>query len=301
VVTKRLTLLGGAVAFVCAGWLWSRVGAAPTDPAPPSLSPSPPLSVADAVRLGTHARLTLPQGPVHVWIPSGYHPDGAATILYVHGYYDSVDDAWTGHRLPEQFALAGCNALFIAPEAPTSGGPPVNFPDLTELVEQVEARMGVWRGTGPLVAVGHSGAYRTLERWLDAPLLDTVILVDALYDEEEPFARWYRASPEHRLISVGDDTIRWTEDLALELEGTVVADHFPIAAESWTPEQRAARHLYVRSQFGHMAQITSGISLPLLLRLLPVARLPDTAWHQPLGQLPTPWTTPSILRVDDEP
>ncbi len=282
--------VAGAAALLVGlrGALWS----APTAPdrAPASVPRPKLLTVDQAVRAGTHARLVLPQGPVHVWIPAGYHPDGAATIVYVHGYYDTVDEAWEEHKLPEQFALAGCNALFIAPEAPDGIGQPVHFPDLIALVQEVESRLEVWRGSGPLVAVGHSGAYRTLQRWLEEPQLDMVILVDALYGEQESFGGWLLASAARRMITVGEDTVRWTEDFATAIPDTVIADHFPIAPEGWTEAQRAARHLYVRSQFGHMAQVSGGIALPLLLRLLPVARLPDTAWHQPLGQLPVPWS-----------
>lgn len=271
------------------------VAAPPAEPSgvdeAPAKVPAPTLLTVDqAVRAGTHARLILPQGPVHVWIPSGYHPDGAVTVLYVHGYYDSVDSAWANHKLPEQFALSGINALFIAPEAPQGIGQPVLFPDVIALVQEVESRMRVWRGSGPLVAVGHSGAYRTLQRWLDEPLLDLIVLVDGLYGEQESFGGWLAAAPSHRLITVGEDTVRWTEELAMSIADTVIADHFPIAAEGWTAEQRAARHLYVRSQFGHMQQVTGGVALPLLLRLLPAARLPETAWHEPLGQLPIPWS-----------
>ena len=38
--------------------------------------------------------LATAHGPVHVWVPAGYHPDGAAIVLYVHGYYTGVDKAW---------------------------------------------------------------------------------------------------------------------------------------------------------------------------------------------------------------
>jgi hypothetical protein len=275
-----------------------RVTADPTAATPP-IAQAQPMTVSEAVRAGSHLRLSLRQGPVHVWLPSGYRPDGAATVVYVHGYYDSVDDAWRSHRLPEQFALAGLNAMFIAPEAPVGIGLAVNFPDLLELIQTVEASTGTWRGSGPVVAVGHSGAFRTLEKWLDEPLLETVILVDALYGAQDKFAEWIDASTQHRLITVGDDTLRWGEDLARDIAGTVVADQFPVAAEDWTREERAARHLYIRSQFGHMAQVTEGVALPLLLRLLPVPRLPDTAWHQPLGQLPTPWGMPPSIRSDE--
>jgi hypothetical protein len=304
VASRALSLLAVGVAGVGAALtvLVRAPASAPsaTDRAPAAVPQAKLLTVDQAVRAGTHARLVLPQGPVHVWIPAGYHPDGAATIVYVHGYYDTVDEAWEEHKLPEQFALAGCNALFIAPEAPDGLGQPVHFPDLLALVQEVEARMKVWRGSGPLVAVGHSGAYRTLQRWLEEPQLDMVILVDALYGEQEAFGDWLAGSRQRRMITVGEDTVRWTEDFAASTPGTVIADHFPIATEGWTAEQRDARHLYVRSQFGHMAQVNGGIALPLLLRLLPVARLPDTAWHQPLGQLPIPWSAgPDVESRED--
>lgn len=298
--------MGGAVSKRRHSLLWlglvgvvgllAKGGAAPSEPglpagAPGAAAPRRALTAEEAVRAGKHLRLALDQGPVHVWIPSGYHPDGAATVVYVHGYYDSVDEAWTNHRLPEQFALSGLNALFIAPEAPEGIGVPVHFPDLLGLVQEVEARAGVWRGTGPLVAVGHSGAYRTLERWLAEPLLEIAILVDSLYGDQDVFAEWLAQSPQHRVVAVGDDTVRWTEELATMVEGTVIADRFPLAPEDWTQEQRAARHLSVRSQFGHMAQVTEGVALPLLLRLVPVPRLPETAWQTPLGAWPVPWAT----------
>ena len=294
---SSLALLG--VAGVAG--VWATVVAAPT--ASPTLhrgGPHQPLTVEEAVRAGQHVRLALPQGPVHVWVPAGYHPDGAATVVYVHGYYDTVDEAWSNHRLPEQFALAGLNALFIAPEAPDGSNVPIHFPDLIGLVQDVESRAGVLRGTGPLVAVGHSGAYRTLEKWLAEPLLDTAILVDALYGDHDVFADWLAASAEHRVATVGDDTVRWTEELAAMVPQTVIADRFPLAPDDWTEPERAARHLYVRSQLGHMAQVTEGIALPLLLRWLPVPRLPDTAWHLPVGALPVPWA-PALPDVPDVP
>src|SRR4051812_46369121 len=37
---------------------------------------------------GKHIRFgTLDRGPVHVWIPPGYKPNTANTIVYLHGYY----------------------------------------------------------------------------------------------------------------------------------------------------------------------------------------------------------------------
>ena len=41
----------------------------------------------------------------------------------------------------------------------------------------------------------HSGAFRTLQAWLDEPTLDHITMVDAMYGEEELIAAWLRASP----------------------------------------------------------------------------------------------------------
>ena len=102
------------------------------------------------------------------------------------------------------------------------------------------------------------------------------------------------ASPEHRLINVGDDTVRWTEELQVALEGTaavVTLERFPDPGEpgdegAIPPEVRNARVLYIRSQLGHMPLVSAGLGLPYVLRLLPAEILPDAPWRQPLGLPP---------------
>ena len=84
---------------------------------------------------------------------------------------------------------------------------PINYPDLSELLRIVEDKTGVPRGAALTVAIGHSGAFRTLQSWLDEPLLDQLVMVDAMYGDEEQITSWYRASPRHRLILVGEDTM----------------------------------------------------------------------------------------------
>jgi hypothetical protein len=270
------------------------VPAVPPDAAVPTLVPAievgpadstaaRALRIADAVAAGRSWRLTTARGPVHVWQPEGYHGDGAATVVYVHGYYTDVDGAWTEYQLPEQFALSGINALFIAPEAPSGSRPPVYWTSLAELVRTVHAATGVPRPSGPLVAIGHSGAYRTLMEWLDYPLLETVVLVDAMYGEIEAFRDWLEAAPSRRLINIGDDTVRWTEDLAHELPMLEI-DRFPV--DRLPAEATTARAVYIRSQFGHMALVTGAVALPQVLRSLPVEILPDAPWDEPLGVLP---------------
>jgi len=246
--------------------------------------------VAAAVAAGRYERLTTDHGPVHVWIPAGYHADGAATVVYVHGYYTDVDQAWAGHQLPEQFAVAGLNAVFIACEAPDGLRDPVRWRSLGDLVHTAIAATGVTPPMGPLVAMGHSGAFRTLIPWLEEPRLDHVVLVDALYVELEPFRAWVHASPHHRLIDVGEDTLRWTDELARALTADGVApvyvERFPPDERQWPDGVREARVLELRAQYTHMDLVQGGVVLPMLLRLLPVEILADAPWSHPLGDLP---------------
>jgi hypothetical protein len=246
--------------------------------------------VAGAVAAGRHERLDTAHGPVHVWIPRGYHADGAATIVYVHGYYTDVDTAWASHQLPEQFALSGLDALFIACEAPVGKRAPVAVRSLGALLDTVERETGIARPTGPLVAVGHSGAFRTMTDWLDYPYLDVVVSLDAMYAETDPFREWLLGSPDRRFIDVTEDTVRWSEELFRELaaagETPVVVERIPDVDREWPDAARGARALMVRAQYTHMQMVTGGVVIPRVLRLLPVEILPDSPWAHPLGDLP---------------
>jgi hypothetical protein len=264
---------------------WARAG----DPPPPAPQPTAhPLTAA--VAAGAHHRLDTDHGPVHVWVPDGYQPRDAALIFYVHGYYTDVDTAWTDHRLPEQFASSGLNAVFVACEAPKGSRQDVSWYSLGDLVQTVLGETSLPRPLGPVVAVGHSGAYRTLVEWLDYPLLDTVILVDALYNELDAFRTWMLGSPDRRLIDLSQDTIRWSEELSTSLAAaglaTVTVDRVPRDDLDWPDGIRDARAVMIRSQLEHMALVEDGVAIPVVLRLLPVAILPDGPWKHPLGALP---------------
>jgi hypothetical protein len=260
-------------------------GAAPADAAPDPIE--------QAVAAGRYWRLETVDGPVHVWVPAGYHADGAATVIYAHGYYTEIDEAWIEHRLPQQFALSGVNALFIAPEAPKGSRHKVSWPALGELLVEVQRATGVARPMGVIAAIGHSGAYRVLLQWMEYPPLDVIIAMDAMYGEVDAWSEWLAASPQHRLINVGDDTVRWTEELQLALDpgDLVILDRFPdrgdsVGEQTALADARAARVVYIRSQLGHMPLVTAGLGLPFVLRLLPAEILPDAPWQQPLGLPP---------------
>jgi hypothetical protein len=81
----------------------------PIDVEPPAIDDTPEMIVP-----GQHVRIDTPSGAVHVWWPDGYDAATAVTIVYVHGYWVDVDDAWLQHGLPEQFGAAAVNALFLA-------------------------------------------------------------------------------------------------------------------------------------------------------------------------------------------
>ena len=243
-------------------------------------------TIANAVAAGRHVRIDGPRGPIHVWIPPGYHADTGATVLYVHGYFDDADTAWTGHQLPQQFALSALNAVFVVPEAPVAQKTPINYPSLGEVLRLVEDATGVSRGAALTVAVGHSGAFRTLQAWLDEPLLDQLVMVDAMYGDDDAIVAWFKGSPRRRLIFVGEDTLLATEGVADRLPETLTVDRFPPTYDTWPAAARTARSVYVRAQYLHMPLVTEGIVLPSLLRLLPVELLAEEPWQLPLGSLP---------------
>jgi len=221
-----------------------------------------------------HTRLMTTNGPVHVWTPRGYDSKTAGIVLYVHGFYTTVDRAWREHRLARQFAESGVNALFIACEAPTRPGKRVSWTDLSALLTRVSAKIGTSLPTGRVVAIGHSGAYRTLSAWLDNDELGTVALVDALYGDVPRFRRWIEGSEHRRLIDVADLARPWADDLHASLPETVSYDSFPAAEVGRLVGARQARIVYVRTELGHMPLITGGVALPMILRAL---RLPTVA------------------------
>ena len=77
--------------------------------------------------------------------------------------------------------------------------------------------------TKRLVAVGHSGAYRTLALWLANERLDTVVLLDAVYGEYS-FIPWVRESQSHRLVNIVFETDRFSDYMHRGLPSTVRVD-----------------------------------------------------------------------------
>ena len=290
-------LIGAISALGLAGLVWLGTAIAGGTPVTPAAPPDAhPLTAA--VQAGRHFRIDGPHGPIHVWIPAGYHAETGATIVYLHGYYDDADSAWIGHHLPEQFAMSALNAMFIVPEAPSGSRPSVNYPSLSQVLRTVEDQTGVSRGMALTAVIGHSGAFRTIDSWLDEPEVDQLVMIDAMYADEDQIEAWYRASPRHRLITVAEDTLQWNEQLVRDLRDVLVLDRVPPTWDTWPPEARTARAVYVRSQYSHMPLVTEGMVLPAVLRLLPVELLATEPWTQPLGALPVPPDAPADAPAD---
>jgi hypothetical protein len=202
--------------------------------------------------------------------------------VYVHGYFTDVDHAWRKHRLARQFAESGINALFIACEAPEGPHNDVNWTSIGELLDAVDAHLDDGLPDGRVVAVGHSGAHRTISGWLSQGRIDTIVLVDALYGEMPQFRQWLDADESHRLIDAAALTRRWTEALHAELPDTLTFDRFPSPTAGKLRGARKARIVYVRSQHDHMSLVTDGVALPMLLRAVQLPVVANASRKAPI-------------------
>ncbi len=221
--------------------------------------------LADVVAQGRHWRLDTESGPVHIWVPRGYDAATAQTVVYVHGYWQDADAVWLDHRLPEQFALSGINAMFVVPEAPRGKWDRISWPSTRALMTAVIAGIGEPLPEGRVAVVGHSGAYRTVIPWLADSRVDTVVLLDAAYVDVLPYRDWVRGAKTRRFINVSIDTIRWSNWLHRWLPSTVTVTPFP---RTLTEQMRTARVLYVKSDIGHWPLVTEGVAIPQVLRVL---------------------------------
>ena len=259
-------------------------------PAPEPVMPPADKRLDELVEAGRSWRIETTRGPIHVWIPANYDAKTAATVVFVHGYHLPIDQAWVDYRLPQQFALSGINAMFIAPAAPLAKREQMPWPSLRALVASVATHLdGVRMPTKRLVAMGHSGAYRTLAVWLANEGLDTVVLLDALYGEYR-FAGWVRESKQHRLLNIAYETGRWSDYMHRMLPSTQKVDGLPLEG---FPD---ARITYAKTDVGHFQLVTDGVAIPLALRAIKVPMVDAAPLDIPLG-LPK-LCKPTTLAID---
>lgn len=214
---------------------------------------------------GRHVRFgTEDQGPVHVWRPANYRREQASTVIYVHGFFTDVDAAMRDHTLTAQFRDSGRNALFIVPETRSGRTDPILWADLEKLLTTVERRLKIQRPAGPIVIVGHSGAYRTIAGWLPHPSVNQVLLVDGMYGNESDYQRWLESSG-HQLVMVGFDTQQRAEWFTRKRQA-VKLDTLPWLYDELPMNVRKASLVTVQSErLDHMQLVTDGRLIPWLL------------------------------------
>jgi hypothetical protein len=229
----------------------------------------------DTVLGGKHFRIRTGRGAVHVWVPPDYNRETAGTVIYVHGYYTDADGAWRDHELARQFKASRQNAMFIVPDAPAGNEDDVQWPALKDLRRAV-TRANLHLPDGPVVVMGHSGAFRTVMQWVDHRLVDQIILLDALYAGERAFDEFIasgKRADDHKLIVVAASTAEESSSFARRYKFAVAREQMPSTVGGFSRRERGAKLLYIRSQFEHMAIVTSGKVIPMLLRVTPLKAL----------------------------
>jgi hypothetical protein len=225
---------------------------------------------------GDHWRIRTPKGAIHVWRPPGYDEATAGIVVYVHGHDIHVDEAWREYHLARQFRRSKQNAVFIVPEAPADNDEAVRWASLQELLQVVRDKTRAPLPDGELVAFGHSGAFRTIASWLDNRRLYYIILLDALYGEQDKFRTWLEAAKGHEyhtLVVIASHTLDRASDFVSGFKGVVKRVGLPQDFSGFTRAQKLARILFVRSEIDHMELVTNGKIIPLLLRLTPLKLL----------------------------
>jgi len=217
---------------------------------------------------GRHTRFgTEGRGPVHVWRPAFYKPQGAAVVVYLHGYYSSADSAFFEHRLAMQFRDSGRNGVFIVPETPSWRTDPLYWDDLEALLTQTFARTKLKRPEGPVVVVAHSGAFKNVAAWLAHPQLKQVVLLDGLYGADKEFQAWVEA-PGHQLVMVGFETAQRTDWFLTKHPQATKLDDVPYLYDR-VAKLNAPVVYFSSDRFDHMAIVTDGRVIPYLLHALP--------------------------------
>lgn len=226
---------------------------------------------------GRHFQISYPgKGNVHVWIPKGYLRKTAGIVVYLHGYHTTVDKAVTDYKLFEQFQKSRQNAMFIVPACPSGKEDAVVWTSLSQLKRSVQAA-NIRLPNGETVVVAHSGGFRTVRGWTDNRLLKEIILLDALYGGFSEFRDFIAASPHsavRRMVLVTSDTDNQTRQFTKEFSFAVTRSSVPSDYGGFTSKEKKSRLLYIKSQYDHMAIVTSQMVIPVVLRLTPLSLLP---------------------------
>ncbi len=225
---------------------------------------------------GRHFRIQYPRlGPVHVWVPKGYVRNTAGMVVYIHGYHTNVDKAVVDHKLFEQFHKSRQNAFFVVPSAPSGKDDAVVWTSLSQLRKSIQAA-NIRLPHGETVVVAHSGGFRTVRHWTDNKSLKQIIMLDAMYGGFNEFRDFISSGEKaiHRkmvLVTAATDT--QARQFTASFSFALSRDGVPKDFSGFTTREKRSRLLYIKSQFDHMAIVTSGEVIPVLLRLTPLRLL----------------------------
>ena len=86
---------------------------------------------------------------------------------------------------------------------------------------------------------------------------------------------------------VARGTTKWTEPFIKRFKHVSVCDAIPERFEALSKRERAAKLLYLRSQYGHMELITDGRVVPLLLRRTALKRCRESS-SKKIARAPAP-------------
>lgn len=171
-----------------------------------------------------------------LYLPEGFDPNRPVLmVLYLHGHGATLErDVAVRQAVPRQIAEADRNIALVAPQlafdaadsSPGSFWKPGHFATyIDEAAERLmrlygDRRAGRAFNLAPVVIVAYSGGYLTtafcLERGGARHRIKGVILMDALYGDEDKFAGWAAARRRQAfLLSAFTDSTR-TENALLQ-------------------------------------------------------------------------------------
>jgi hypothetical protein len=235
--------------------------------------------------LSSGMRSATSRRALRTWCPPGLDIATAGTVVYVHGYFTTVDKAWNEHKLAVQFEESRQNALFVAVSAAESKHDGVAWESLSEVRRELATTTGM-HPAGPVVVVAHSGGYRTVARWIESgDTIDQVTLLDALYGNVHEFGGWIGDDQAPRRTmnlvvchdgSPHDNAGLLTSGLQPHSAAEVVHRRgVPARYGDFSEGERRARLLHIIAQQTHMGLVAQGQALPVLLRRSPLRLLAD--------------------------
>jgi hypothetical protein len=191
-----------------------------------------------------------------LYLPQGYNPTlPSLIVLYLHGQGATLErDVVNRQGLPRQVAESGQNIALVAPQLAFDAGDssagnfwkPGHFATyIDEAAERLmrlygDKRVGPHFNAAPVVLVAYSGGYLSaayaLERGGAAHRIKGVILMDALYGDEDKIAAW--AAARRHLVFMLSAYTESTQEWNSSLEGMLTKRRIPF--ESALPRDLAA-------------------------------------------------------------